>query len=412
MTWALRKILYRFLHGVMGMVIRSLNFPVPSLSKGQGCVRELPNLAQEKGLKDLLLVTDHGITGIGLHDRLVEGLGNADIRCTVFDAVQPNPSIQDIEAGLNAYLSNRCDGIIAFGGGSSMDCAKMIGARVSNPDKSVLDMRGAFKIPKKLPPLFAVPTTAGTGSECTIAAVVTDPDMLEKFAVASFKLTPLHATLDPELMIGLPPQITAATGMDALTHAVEAYIGRWGTRFTNAKAESAVKTIFQDLEAVYGDGSDVTRRNNMALASYDAGLAFNRAMVGYVHAIAHNLGGMYGVPHGLANAIVLPYILDFCRKDCEKKLARLSIITGIGVPNESEETLSRRFVERIREMNHSMDIPAKVEKLQLKDIPLIAERALREGNPGYPVPKLMNQSQCETLLRQLLVGESESFSYN
>ena len=204
MTWAFRKILYRFLHGVMGMVIRSLNFPVPSLSKGQGCVRELPNLAKEKGLKDLLLVTDHGITGIGLHDRLVEGLGNADIRCTVFDAVQPNPSIQDIEAGLNAYLSNRCDGIIAFGGGSSMDCAKMIGARVSNPDKSVLDMRGAFKIPKKLPPLFAVPTTAGTGSECTIAAVVTDPDMLEKFAVASFKLTPLHATLDPELMIGLP----------------------------------------------------------------------------------------------------------------------------------------------------------------------------------------------------------------
>ena len=407
MKWILQKILYRLLHAVMGMIIRTLKFPIPTLSKGKGCLQELPNVVQEKGLTDLLLVTDKGITDIGLYHGLVRGLVKANIRCTVFDGVQPNPSIQDIEAGLDVYLRNRCDGIIAFGGGSSMDCAKVIGARVNNPEKSVLDMRGAFKIPNKLPPLFAVPTTAGTGSECTMAAVVTDTDKHEKFAVASFNLTPLHATLDPELMAGLPPQITAATGMDALTHAVEAYIGRWGTDFTNAKAESAVRTIFRDLEIVYEDGADLARRNNMALASYDAGLAFNRAMVGYVHAIAHNLGGLYGVPHGLANAIVLPHVLDFCRKGCEKKLARLSIVSGIGDPAESEETLSLRFIARVREMNQNMDIPTTVPKLKAKDITMIAERALVEGNPGYPVPTLMNHLQCETLLRQLLIAEKE-----
>ena len=250
--------------------------------------------------------------------------------------------------------------------------------------------------------MFAVPTTAGTGSECTLAAVITNPDVREKFAVASDKIVPAYAVLDPQLMVSLPPHITAHTGMDALTHAIEAYVGKAGTPFTDEHAEKAVKIIFADLEQVFADGSDLEKRSNLAYASYCAGLAFTRALVGYVHAIAHNLGGLYGVPHGLANAIVLPYILEFSREDCETKLARLAVVGGLGDPQESDRELSHRFIEKIRSMNENMGIPTQVAEIQTSDIPLIARRALAEGNPGYPVPRLMNQDQCEALLRQLI----------
>jgi alcohol dehydrogenase class IV len=332
----------------------------------------------------------------------VEALEHSGIRATVYDGVQPTPSIADIEAGVQLYRDKQCEGLIAFGGGSPMDCAKVIGARISNPEMSVLDMRGAFKFKQPLPQLFAIPTTAGTGSECSIGAVVTNPETHEKFPVGSTLMVPPHAVLDAELMLGLPPPITAATGMDALTHAVEAYIGRYGSEYTNAKAESAVRTILRDLEAVYADGSDLQRRHSLAVASHDAALAFSRTMLGYVHGIAHNLGGLYGVPHGKANAIVLPYVLEYSRADCEDKLAHLAVIGGLGDDTESATTLSCSFIQKIREMNQNMGIPSYVEELQARDIPLIAQRALEEANPGYPVPTLMNQSQCEVLVKQLL----------
>ncbi len=402
MVWSLQKALYRVAHLIMGIMFKRLTVPVPETLSGPGCVRELPDVIKQRGVKKTLLVTDKGITSIGLIDGLLEEMKRAGVECAVFDGVQPNPTIDNIESGLTMYRSEQCDGIIAFGGGSAMDCAKMIGARATNSEKSVLDMRGGFKIPKPLPPLYAVPTTAGTGSECTLAAVVSDPSQHEKFSVASLEIVPTHAVLDSELMLGLPAHITAHTGMDALTHAVEAYIGRMGTPYTDENAEKAVKIIFEDLEAVYKDGQDLERRGNMAMASYCAGLAFTRAIVGYVHAIAHNLGGLYGVPHGLANAIVLPYILEFSRQDCEAKLARLAIVGGLGEAGESSHDLSVRFIEKVKEMNRNMDVPATVKELKPEDISLIAERALKEGNPGYPVPKLMNKQQCEEILNKLL----------
>ncbi|GMG86708.1 iron-containing alcohol dehydrogenase [Biformimicrobium ophioploci] len=402
MKWTLQKTLYRTAHAVTKPLLNLVKVPVPELLSGPGSVAQLPELISNNGLQHVLLVTDAGITSLGLANGLLQALEKAGISCTVFDGVKPNPTIENIESGVQVYQSNRCDGIIAFGGGSPMDCAKMIGARVSNPGKSVMKMRGAFKISKSLPPLFAVPTTAGTGSECTIAAVVSDPQAQEKFAVTSLKIVPPYAVLDPELMLGLPPHITASTGMDALTHAIEAYIGGFGTSFTDDYAEKAVKIILEDLETVYLDGSDLERRNNLAQASYFAGLAFTRALIGYVHAIAHNLGGMYGVPHGLANAIVLPHILDFSRADCEHKLARLAVIGGLGDTSEPTADLSMRFIEKIRDMNRNMDIPTTVAPLLEKDISQLAQRALKEGNPDYPVPTLMNQQQCEVLLRKLL----------
>ena len=402
MNWWLKKCLYRLAHLIMGIVIKRINVPEPELLTGDGSIKKLPAQLKKSNVRRVLIVTDKGISGLGLTSGLIGALEDMDIVVTVFDNVQANPTIQNIEDGLKIYSRSRCEGIIAFGGGSPIDCAKLIGARASNLERSAVQMRGGFKIPKKLPPLYAVPTTAGTGSECTLAAVVTDPENSEKFSVASPHIVPLSATLDPELMLSLPPHITAHTGMDALTHAVEAYIGKIGTSYTDAQAEKAVKIIFEDLEVVFKNGQDLQRRANMALASYCAGLAFTRALVGYVHAIAHNLGGLYGVPHGKANAIVLPYILEFSREACQVRLARLAVVAKLGDSSEPKKELSLRFIEKIKAMNADMGIPSKVDELKEADIALIARRALREGNPGYPVPKLMNQRDCENILMRLL----------
>ena len=400
--WTLKKLVFRCAHLAMGFALKRIKVPTPDLISGPGSVHKLSDAIQKTTATNLLLVTDKGISNIGLADNLLQDLNNTNLGCTVFDEVQPNPSIDNVEAGLQVYLAEKCDGIVAFGGGSAMDCAKLIGARATNPDKSVLDMSGSFKVTNTLPPLFAVPTTAGTGSECTLAAVITNPEKREKFAIASDKIVPAYAVLDPELMVSLPPNITAHTGMDALTHAIEAYIGKGGSPFTNENAERAIRIIFENLESVFKDGTDLSKRNNLAYASYCAGLAFTRALVGYVHAIAHNLGGLYGVPHGLANAIVLPYILDFSRDHCEEKLARLAVVGGLGHQTESSRDLSLKFIEKVRSMNESMGIPSQVTEMQPSDIPLIARRALAEGNPGYPVPRLMNQAQCEALLHQMV----------
>ena len=402
MLWTLKKAFYRVYQWVTKIVLRILPFPVPELFTGAGSLGKLPETIRSHGVDDVFVVTDKGLVSAGLVQRLLDTLQESTISYTLYDEVQPNPTIQNVEDGLRLYLANRCEGIVAFGGGSPMDCAKLIGARATNPKRSVRAMKGKFKVRKKLPPLFAVPTTAGTGSETTVAAVISDPETHEKFAVADLKLVPLIAVLDPELMLGLPAHITSATGMDAFTHAIEAYIGRYGTKYTNENAEKATRIIFEDLEAVYKDGSDLDKRNNMALASFYGGSAFTRAYVGYVHAIAHNMGGLYGVPHGLANAIILPHVLRFCRREAEEKLARLARAGGIGREGDSDEELSYRFIEKVESMNQNMNIPTTIQELQEKDIPLIAERALKEANPDYPVPRIINREECEALVRKLL----------
>ncbi len=402
MLWTLKKAFYRVYQLVMKGVLRILPFPVPERFTGAGSLARLPKAIKSHGVDDVFVVTDKGLVSAGLVQRLLDTLEESRISFTVYDEVQPNPTIRNVEDGLRLYLSNQCKGIVAFGGGSPMDCAKLIGARATNPKRSVHAMKGLFKVRKRPPPLFAVPTTAGTGSETTVAAVISDPETHEKFAAVDLKLVPIVAVLDPELMLGLPPHITAATGMDALTHAIEAYIGGYRTKFTNEHAEKATRIIVEDLEDVYKEGSDLDKRNNMALASFYAGSAFTRAYVGYVHAIAHNMGGLYGVPHGLANAIILPHVLRFCRKEAERKLARLARAGGIGRESDSDEELSHRFIEKIDTMNRNMSIPTTIKELQEKDIPLIAQRALKEANPEYPVPRLMSRQECEALVRKML----------
>ena len=310
MLWTLKKCWYRIYQRVFKVAMCFMDWSAPQLLEGAGSVLRLPELIKSKGVKKVLVVTDKGLIALHLLDPLFVKLDEVGIAYVVFDGVRPNPTIPCIEECKDMYVKNGCEGVIAFGGGSAMDCAKVAAARVVKPNQSVRAMRGQLKVHKKLPPLFAVPTTAGTGSETTVAAVVTDPETHEKNAVNDTCLRPKYAVLDPELTVGLPPHITSTTGMDALTHAVEAYIGKSNTKETIAEAEEAVKLIFANLEKAYTDGKDLEARGNMLKGSYLAGRAFTHAYVGYVHAIAHNLGGLYGTPHGLANAVILPYVLD------------------------------------------------------------------------------------------------------
>ena len=402
MLWTLKKAAYRTQQRVMKVAAKVLPFPVPTLLTGPGSVRQLAENISVRGLRHVLVVSDKVLVELGLLQSLLSSLEARGIATTIFDEVEPNPSIDTVEAGVRVYRQSGCDAIIAFGGGSPMDCAKIIGARFANPFISVRRMKGLFKVILPIPPFFCVPTTAGTGSETTIVGVITDARTHEKFAINDLKLVPKIAVLDPELMVGLPPHITAATGMDALTHAVEAYIGLNGSAFSDDNAEQATRLVFHNLEKVYAKGSDLDARYNMALASYRAGAAFTRAYVGYVHAVAHNMGGLYGVPHGLANAIILPHVLKFCRAAAESKLAKLAIVSGVGSSSESDEALSTKFIAEIEAMNTRMKIPTTIAELRAEDIPLIVDRALAEAHPDYPVPRLMTRDECETLVRQLL----------
>ncbi|MFT5432200.1 MAG: alcohol dehydrogenase [Myxococcota bacterium] len=402
MLWTVKKSLYRAQQRVMKLGAQILPFPVPTLLMGPGSTDQLAENVAMLGLHHVLLVTDKVLVGLGLPDPLVAQLAERGVRCTVFDAVQPNPTIENVEAGRKVFKDHGCDAIIGFGGGSAMDCAKIIGARIGNPMLSVRRMKGLFKVILPIPPLFCVPTTAGTGSEATIVGVISDPATHEKFAINDFKLLPRMAVLDPVLMSGMPPALTAATGMDALTHAVESYIGLNGLPFSDNNAEIATQLVLENLETAYEDGSNLEARRNMGLASYRAGLAFTRAYVGYVHAIAHNMGGLYGVPHGLANAVILPHVLRFCRHAAEKKLATLAIIGSLGTRADSDEELSHRFIARVEALNAKMGIPTTIAELQEKDIPLITKRALAEAHPDYPVPLIMTRDECDTLVRQLL----------
>ena len=380
-----------------------LDWSQPELVTGEDSVLKISDILKSNNKKSVLLVTDNGLKNLGLIDGLVEKLENDGIKVSVFSDVQPNPTISNVENAKDFYFENGCEAIIAFGGGSPMDCAKGAGARISNPDRSINSMRGLFHVRKRPPLLIAVPTTAGTGSETTIAAVITDEKTHEKSAMNSAKIRPLYAALDPKLTTGLPQKITSTTGLDALTHAVEAYIGGSNTRDTRKKAEDAVKLIFENLETAYNDGKNIEARNNMLLGSFYAGVAFTKAYVGYVHCIAHQLGGIYGVPHGLANAVILPYVLEFYGKKAYKRLAKLADIAGVGKNLKTKEEKAKAFIAEIKAMEKRMEIPEKFEQIKEEDIPTIVERALKEGNPLYPVPVIMSPEDCEKVVRQLMV---------
>lgn len=403
MCFVIKKIWYRLYQKVLKLAMCFMDWSEPELLEGDGAVLKLPAFIKNKGINKVLVVTDKGLMGLHLLDPLFDELSKQGIEYVVFDEVKPNPTIPNIEECKDLYIANKCEGIIAFGGGSPMDCAKAAGARVIKPKQSVRKMRGYLKVHKKLPPFFAVPTTAGTGSETTLAAVVTDPETHEKNAICDPVLRPRYAVLDPHLTIGLPPHITSTTGMDALTHAVESYIGKSNVKSTIKYSEDAVVLIHKYLEKAYLNGKDVEARENMLKASYYAGNAFTRAFVGYVHAIAHNLGGMYNTPHGLANAVILPYVLEWYGSSIYKPLSKLSDLIGLTDKDASMEDKAKAYIAEIRRMNKAMNIPEKFDFIKEEDIPTLVKRALKEGNPGYPVPKIMKPKDCEQVIRSIMM---------
>ena len=400
--WFLKKCWYRIYQKVLFLAMCFMNWKEPELIEGENAILKLPSFIKNKGINKVLVVTDKGLMGLHLLDPLFKELNKVGIEYVVFDGVQPNPTIPNIEDCKQVYIDNNCEGIIAFGGGSPMDCAKAAAARVVKPKQPVRKMRGYLKVSKKLPPFFAVPTTAGTGSETTVAAVVTDPEAHEKNAISDPCLRPKYAVLDPALTTGLPPHITSTTGMDALTHAVEAYIGKSNVKSTIRYSEDAVKLIHANLEKAYNNGKDIKARENMLKASFYAGSAFTRAFVGYVHAIAHNLGGMYNTPHGLANAVILPYVLEWYGSSVYKPLAKLADLINLTDKSLSNEEKAKAYINEIRRMNKAMNIPEKFDFIKEEDIPTLVQRALKEGNPGYPVPKIMKPSDCEEVIRKIM----------
>lgn len=383
----------RTVQSSMRVGMKLMNWRKPELLQGENSLERLPDLVKSLDLNMILVITDDGINKLGLMDTLLEGLQEQNITFVVYNKTVPNPTFTNIEEALELYYAHNCDGIIAFGGGSPMDCAKAVAARIARPEKSLADLKGLFKVRKEMPPFFAIPTTAGTGSEGTIAAVVSNSETHEKFAIMDPVLVPHYAILDPVLTINLPPHITSTTGMDALTHAVEAYIGKSNTEETRKYAREAVILIFKYLVRAYEDGTDMKARTEMQRASYLAGLAFTRAYVGYVHAIAHTLGGFYQVPHGFANAVILPHVLRFYGESAAMPLAELATIVGIGKITDSDEKKAELFIEAIEELNNKMEIPRKITGIINRDVPLMVERALQEANPLYPVPRIVNKEE-------------------
>ena len=392
-----KRLYCRAFQAAFRLVIPFLPYRQPKPLADGNAAAEL--LASE-GKKKALLVTDKNLYGIGLCAPLEQALKAKGIAVCVYSETVANPTTSNCEEAAKLFKEQGCDCLIAVGGGSAMDCAKGAGALIIKPKRTLKSMRGVLKVFGRLPLFIAVPTTAGTGSETTIAAVITDDKTRDKFTIISFCLAPHYAILDPAMTIGLPPQVTSTTGMDALTHAVEAYIGRSTTRLTRRLAVEAVKIIRSNLYTAYCDGRNEEARRRMQYAAYCAGLAFTISYVGYVHAVAHSLGGKYNTPHGLANAVILPYVLKAYGPACHKRLARLARESGVADVCLNDSEAAGQFIAFVEDMNARMNIPEKL-KAEEADIPELARHADREANPLYPVPRLMNAAALEDIYRQI-----------
>ena len=395
----LRKIYCRAFQKAFHIAIPFLPYRKPKIA---GSVKELPEIIMRHKCTHVLIITDGGIMKLGLTRRLEKALKEAGIPYTIYDKTVANPTTVNVREALELYHKEGCDAIIGFGGGSSMDCAKAVGACAVKPNQSLAQMKGILKVHKKLPLLMAVPTTAGTGSETTLAAVITDADTRYKYAINDFPLIPRYAVLDPKVTLSLPPFITATTGMDALTQAVEAYIGNSTTIDTRRDALKAIKLIFENIDIAYEHGDNIQARRNMLHASFYAGCAFTKSYVGYVHAVAHSLGGQYNVPHGLANAILLPLVLREYGSCIDKKLHRLAIAAGLADKNTPDHEAAELFIRAIEEMKERLGIVNIVKEIQETDILKLAHYADKEANPLYPVPKLMDASELEKFYYMLM----------
>lgn len=393
---------YRVFQKFMYVGLSLMHWREPEKIMGAGCLKSVAAKLGELGLKHPLIVTDGYLHSIRIYAPLTDEMDRLGIPYSIYGEAVPNPTVHNIADAYKIYTDDGCDCLIAIGGGSSMDCAKGCGAQVANPHRTLAQMKGLLKVRRDLPTLFAVPTTAGTGSEVTVTAVITNPEARDKYLMNDLHMIPHYAVLDPTLTYDLPQHITSTTGMDTLTHAVEAYIGSANTKRTKENALAAVKLVFENLLTCYEDGHNEAARQNMQVASYRAGLAFTRAYVGTVHALAHALGGFYGVPHGLANAVLLPVVLRAYGKAAHKKLAQLADL--VGIKGETIADKANAFIDAIEDLNKKMAIGDKIGgkwKILDEDLPALAKHAYDETNPLYPVPVIFSKEELIDIYKQV-----------
>lgn len=400
-VWLGNRIFYRIRQWGMSIVIKMNQKKEPDLIVLCGAVLKLPELLHEEDIRNVLVVTTNGMIKRGTLEELFTKMKKDGIKVNIYSDVVNDPTVECVEHGVKKYVEEKCEAIIAIGGGSTIDCAKIIGARVVRPDKSISKMRGTLKINKKLPTFFAVPTTAGTGSEATAAAVITDTiaGVHYKYPIDDLCLIPRYAILDPNLTVGLPAHISAITGMDALTHSIEAYCNHFASKKARESARKSMVYLWDNIVEVVEHGENVKAREHMLLGAYYGGVAITNNFVGYIHAIAHAVGALYGISHGEANAIIMPVVLEAYGKNVEKKLAELAWF--VGIREETNEESAQKLIASIRQMNIRFSIPDKIEGLREEDFEIIMERAMKEANRDYPVPEFWNKEKLLEVLRKL-----------
>jgi alcohol dehydrogenase len=400
----LRKPLLRTFKSLMAWSMYLVPSQESTVVQGPGSVAQLPGLIRLQGIRKPLVITDAVLMKMKLLKALFAEFDAIDMPCAVYDGVQPNPSIENIEEAYALYGKEGCDAVVGFGGGSVMDTAKVVAGRVVRPKLTADRLGGYFKvmlpIPRRLPRIFAVPTTAGTGAETTSAAVVTDIKRNLKYTVNDFLIHPHFIVLDPELTLGLPPFFTAVTAMDALSHATEGYIGAAHCRFSDRYSEEAVKMIFENIDRVYKNGKDIGARSRMLTASYYAGIVLNRALTGYVHPFAHKIGGLYHLPHGRVIGAVLPLVFEYYGTAVHGRLARLADVIGVSGPGMDVPGKAAAFIGAVRGLNRKYGIGETIPELREEDFAEIAGSIHRECIP-YPVPKIMDNDDVFAILKRL-----------
>lgn len=383
---------YRLIHFSFYLIKPLLPYKPPKVLNE---ISEIVGVLTKKHINNVMLVSDKMVREIGLTKELESLLKDANINLVIYDEVKPNPTSENVEKGVKLYKEKKCKALIAFGGGSPIDCAKAIAARIAKPKKTLRQLKGILKVGKKIPTLFCIPTTAGTGSETTITSVISDSFTHEKYTINDFNLVPEYAVLDPTVTFTLPKHLTSTTGLDALTHAVEAYIGKSTSKTTRKQSIEAIKLIFANIEKAYNYPTDYEARKNMLIASNLAGKAFSMSYVGYVHAVAHTLGGKYNVPHGLANSILLPIFLKEYGKSIYKKLWKISVALNFVSKESSYVDGYNAFIKKLDELNDALNIPKNVSKIEVSDIPAMAKTAAKEANHIYPVPTMKSAKELE-----------------
>lgn len=396
------KTYYRVYQLIFRIIVALIPYRFPKVIMGEHAVFEVADILHKQLKRTrVLMVSDPQLKKLGLYEPLLDHLLASGIMVSVYDETKANPTVDNIESALKLYREQQCEAIIAFGGGSPIDCAKGVAARVARPGKSLRRMKGVLGVLRRIPPVIAIPTTSGTGSETTLAAVVTNPATHEKYAISDPSLFPHYAILDPVLTVGIPPHITATTGMDALTHAVEAYIGQSNTKETKDLAIRAVRAIFDHLPRVHREPHNLESRAHMQQAAFWAGKAFTIAYVGNVHAIAHTMGGFYNTPHGLANAVLLPRVLRYYGRAVHRPLAQLADAVALTPAHLTAKDKAQAFIATIEKMNEDLQIPSVLPGILDSDIPQMARQAYAEANPLYPVPVIFTHRDYETLIHSV-----------